>query len=1051
MSGKINFSYYFTFIILIFISLSTNGQTPDTKRIKGVVYDDTALALPGATVQINGATAGVITDANGQFDNLMVKETDVIVVSFLGMESQYIPVAGKTSFEITLYPKASELSEVTVVAFGKQKKESVISSITAVNPSDLKVPSSNLTTALAGRISGLIAYQRSGEPGRDNAEFFIRGVTTFGYKKDPLVLLDNVEISSSDLARMQPDDIASFNIMKDAAATALYGSRGANGVILVTTKEGREGAARLNVRLEESMSANTDRVELADPITYMLLHNEAIRTRDPLGHTLYSQNKIANTINGGNPYVYPANDWYEAMFKDVSHSQRVNMNLSGGGKVARYYVAATFNNDNGNLKVDKLNNFNSNIKLKRYMLRTNVNINVTKTTDVKVRLQGTFDDYRGPLSGGNDLYAMVMTSNPVLFPAYYKPDAANQYTKHVLFGNHDKMQYVNPYAEMVRGYKDYSTSQMFAQVELEQKLDFITSGLSLRGMFNTSRYAYFDVRRTYVPYYYSVASYDRKTDEYTLRELNEESGREYLDWYPGERNINTATYFESAINWNRLFDEKHNVSGMLVFNLRNYLENKFLYSDMNRYDLQSSLPYRNMGLAGRFTYAYDNRYFAEFNFGYNGSERFDKSERFGFFPSGGVGWYVSNESFFEEDWKRIVSKLKLKGTYGLVGNDAIGSEADRFFYLSNVNMTNSSKGSSFGTYGNSNTSVGRTLSGISISRYPNSDITWEIAKKLNLGIEVGLFEKIEIQADYFSERRSNILMDRASIPESMGLQSSIRANVGEAKSHGFDMSIDYNHIFNHDFWITGRVNFTYATSEFTVYEEPDYSATPWLSRVGYSLNQGWGLVAERLFVDDEEIRNSPKQFGEYKAGDIKYKDINKDGKVSDLDMVPIGYPDSPEIVYGFGVSVGFKNFDFSCFFQGLARESFWIDPVRTAPFLGDQRALMKVYADSHWSEDNRDVYALWPRLSNSIVDNNIRRSTWFMQNGSFLRLKSLELGYTIPKKITNKVKMTDLRIYLSGTNLLTFSKFKLWDPEMGGEGLGYPIQKVYNLGLLLSF
>ncbi len=1012
----------------------------DQRKITGTVADDSGAPLPGVTIMVKEKMRGVITDLDGRFE-IQVSNDDVLEFSFIGFESTSIPVEGKTSMVVTLKEKVDELDEVTVVAFAKQKKESVLSSITTVDTKDLKVPSSNLTTALAGRMAGLISYQRSGEPGRDDASFFIRGVTTFGYKKDPLILLDNNEVSAQDLARMQPDDIASFSIMKDATATALYGSRGANGVILVTTKEGVEGKARINIRFENSLSTPTKRVELADPITYMRLHNEAIKTRNPLGVTLYSQNKIDNTIAGGNPYVYPANDWYKILFNDVANNQRLNMNLSGGGRVARYYLAGTLNNDNGVLKVDRKNNFNTNINLKRYMLRSNVNINVTKSTEAVVRLQGTFDDYTGPLNGGDAMYSSVMQANPVLFPAYFEPDEANTFTKHILYGNYDNGQYNNPYAEMTKGYKDYTSSQIFAQVELSQKLDFITDGLSLRGMFNTSRYSFFDVSRYYTPFYYMVSRYDKAEDEYKLRLINENSGKEYLEYQENTKDINSTTYFESALNWDQTYAEKHAVSGLLVFTLREQI-----YA--NAGDLQKSLPYRNIGYAGRFTYAYDSRYFTEFNFGYNGSERFSQKERFGFFPSVGLGWIVSNENFWNEGLKQTISKLKFKATYGLVGNDAIGSADDRFFYLSNVNMNNGGKGASFGTYGNSG---GRTLNGISISRYPNADITWETAEKYNLGVELGLWSKLEIQADLFRENRTNVLMDRSAIPSTMGLQANVRANVGEARSQGVDMSLNFNHSFNKDFWITALANFTYATSEFTVYEEPDYEEMPWLSFVGQSLNQNWGYVAERLFVDDDEVRNSPIQFGDYGAGDIKYKDVNGDGKISSLDKVFMGYPMSPEIVYGFGFSSGFKGWDLSVFFQGLGRESFWIDPTSTAPFINQQNALLKVYADSHWSEDNRDLYALWPRLSETISENNTQSSTWFMRDGSFLRLKSLEFGYTLPASVVSKAKITKLRIYASGTNLLTFSKFSLWDPEMGGNGLGYPIQRVFNLGLQLSF
>jgi TonB-linked SusC/RagA family outer membrane protein len=1030
-------------------------------RINGTVFDNTG-PLAGVAVLIKGTTQGISSDDNGEFSIVVPNEADTLQFVYAGYKTVNEKVGQRKVIAVLMTEETTELEEVTVVAFGIQKKESVIASITTVNPSDLKVPSSNLTTALAGRMSGLIAYQRSGEPGKDNAEFFIRGVTTFGYKKDPLILIDNNESTSQDLSRMQPDDIETFSIMKDAAATALYGSRGANGVILVTTKEGKEGVARINIRYEEAISKPTNMVKLADPITYMQLHNEAVQTRNPLGLRPYSQNKIDNTIAGGNPYVYPTTDWYDMLFKDYTQNHRLNFSVGGGGAIARYYIAGSLINDNGLMKANGNNNFNNNVNMNRYMLRSNVNINVTKTTEAIVRLHGEFDDNTGPMFGGSDMFNRVMLSNPVLFPAYYLPDKNNIYTQHVLYGNSGaNYNYINPYADMTRGYTDASSSQMTAQFEVKQKLDFITQGLELRGLFNTARTADFSVSRYYIPFFYEIGSYNKRTDEYTLTPLNDDWGTEYLRYQEGEKKISSTTYFEAALNWMREFNEKHTVSGLLVYTMRNQLNS-------NAGDLQKSLPYRNISLAGRATYAYASKYFAEFNFGYNGSERFAKKERFGFFPSAGLGWYISNEDFWGDDLSKTVSKLKLKATYGLVGNDAIGDENDRFFYLSNVTANDASKGSYFGTYGNQ-MSYGRSyLPGYSISRYANDDITWETAKKLNLGLELGLFNKVDLQVDVFNEYRENILMDRASIPTTMGLQAAVRANVGEASSKGIDISLNYDHSINKDVWISGMANFTYATSEFKVYEEPNYSDTPWMSNVGYSLKQYRGFVAERLFVDDDEVRNSPEQFGEYMAGDIKYKDINGDGKITALDAVPMGYPESPEIVYGFGLSAGWKDFDFSFFFQGLARESFMISrtndyaynsdtyfyelkSVGTTPFIAGSTALLDAYAQDHWSENNRNIYALYPRLSDTYVDNNIQNSTWWMRDGSFLRLKSVEIGYSLPDKVASKIFMNGLRIYFSGTNLLTFSKFKMWDPEMGGNGLGYPIQQVYNFGIQLSF
>lgn len=1015
----------------------TNKESQEL-RVTGLVTDANNSPVAGASVILKGnSSVAASIDANGRYLISVPSGQSILVFSSVGFESKEVAVEGKQVIDVTLNPSASTLDDVVIVAYGKQKKQDLIGAVTSVTPSSLKVPSSNLTTALAGRIAGIIAYQRSGEPGQDNAAFFIRGVTTFGYKVDPLILIDGVELTSLDLARLQPDDIASFSIMKDATATALYGARGANGVILVTTKEGKVGQAKVSFRLENSLSAPTRNVELADPVTYMQLNNEAILTRDPLGILPYSQEKIDHTIAGTNPYMYPATDWREMLFKDYATNQRGNFNVSGGGQVARYYFAGTFNKDNGVLNVDKKNNFNSNIDLKSYLLRSNVNVNVTKTTEVGVRLYGSFDDYTGPIDGGSGMYNKVMQSDPVMFPAYYPVTSDYQYVNHILFGNtNQRTDFINPYADMVRGYKNYSRSLMMAQFEVKQDLKFLTDGLSFRALGNTNRRSYFEVTRSYSPFYYMAGNFNRLTNTYNLSQLNEATGTEYLDYKMGSKAISSLFYMESALNYNRVF-QKHGLSGMLVFTMRQSL-------DADAEDLQQSLPSRNLGLSGRFTYNYDSRYYGEFNFGYNGSERFSENNRFGFFPSAGVAWQISNEPFWSSI-KNSVNTLKLRATYGYVGNDAIGSATDRFFYLSNVNMNDAARGARFGS------DYEYIRNGVTVSRYDNPDITWETSEKINLGLELGLFNQVEIQADFFNEHRRNILMTRASIPTSMGLSSSIRANIGEAKSKGMDMSVDYKKNIGNDIWLAARGNFTYAKSSYLIYEEPSYTNEPYLSRIGNSLSQRWGYIAERLFIDESEVKNSPVQnFGNYMAGDIKYRDINGDGQITELDQVPIGNPTTPEVVYGFGFSAGYKRFDLSCFFQGLTQESFWIDPVATAPFIGHKQ-LLNAYAESHWSENDRQSYALWPRLSAIESNNNTVPSTWFMRDGSFLRLKSAEVGFTLNKRDMGRTGFESLRIYVSGTNLLTWSKFGLWDVEMAGNGLGYPVQRVFNTGVLVSF
>lgn len=1028
--------------------LSTVAAVAQTKTVKGVIYEEeTGEPMPGATVSVEGSTRGVMTDLDGSFELTGVKPTDRLKFECLGKETQVLQVGTMTNFVVKLKNAANELDEVTVVAFGKQRKESVIGSISTVDVKTLKVPSSNLTTALAGNVAGVIAYQRTGEPGQDNADFFVRGITTFGANTSPLILIDNIELTSTDLARLQPDDIESFSIMKDATATALYGARGANGVIFVTTKRGQEGPAKIFARVETSISAPTDVVELADPVTYMKSYNEAISTRDPLGELMYTYDKIEQTGKpGANRLIYPANDWYDMLFKDFATSYRANVSARGGGKVATYYVSGAYTEDTGVLKVDKRNSFNNNIDDKNYTLRSNVDINVTPTTKLAVRLTGNFRDYQGPLNGGSDVYRQVMHSDPVLFPAYYPVDDEHVGIQHIMFGNYEDGSYINPYANLVKGYKNYQRSQMIAAVQLEQDLKFITKGLSFMTLFNLTRLSEFTVNRQFNPYWYRLDRYDSYTGEYHVNRINE-NGTDYLTYSESGKTVKNTMYSETRLNYNRSFG-KHDVTGLLVFTASESLT-------ANAGSLQLSLPSRNAGLSGRFTYGYDKRYFIEYNFGYNGSERFHKSHRWGFFPSAGLAWMMSNEKWFKPLTK-VVSNLKLRYSYGLVGNDNIGSSSNRFYYLSEMSMNNSGLGASFGETRN----VG--YSGIGVVRYANEAITWEKSYKSNYALELGLFKKLDIIAEYFTEHRTDIFMQRADIPNTMGLQAAVYGNIGQARSKGIDIQADYKQAWASGLWASARANFTYSTGKYDVYEEPTYPES-YRQHAGRSIRQTWGYIAERLFVDDEDAANSPSQaaFGsQYGGGDIKYTDVNGDGVITNADMVPIGYPTSPEIIYGFGVSLGHKGFDVSVFFQGLGRESFWIDATSaystkynkygTAPFVNNGQ-LLKAYSDSHWSEDNRDIYALYPRYSAYENHNNTQVSTWWMRDGSFVRLKQMEFGYTLPQKLTNKIHIDNLRVYFQGNNLLCWSKFKLWDPELAGEGFNYPIQRTFNIGVNVTF
>ncbi|MDR1562618.1 MAG: TonB-dependent receptor [Dysgonamonadaceae bacterium] len=1061
----------------VFLCASVSAFAQGGITLRGRVVDTQGEGVPGALINIVGSTRGSATDETGNFEMTNIANGAKLLVTSLGMADKQVTFTGQNDIIVVLAEKADELAEVVISGFGgRQKKESVVSAIQSVNVSELRVPSSNLTTAFSGRIAGMISYQTSGEPGADsNATFFIRGVTSFGTGKvDPLILVDNIEITKDELAKLHPDDLQSFSILKDATATALYGARGANGVILVTTKEGREGKARVSFRLENAVSMPTQTIEMADAITYMQMANEAKNTRSNRISMEYPRSDITETQLGKYPLAYPNVDWMNLLIKDYTLNQRANLSISGGGKVARYYVSGSFANDGGLMNVDHRQNFNTNVNYKKYTLHSNINVNLTSSTEMILRLHGGFDDYVGPLDGGSDIYKKTLQVSPVRFLPYYQPDAQRSSVDWILFGNSSaySLPFVNPYADLMKGYKNYSNSSLMAQLEFKQDFSALLKGLGGRVLGNTARKSFFEVKRSYEPMFYEMSYFDRVAYDAGIGQ-GLTPGQDFFPWYLYEINptankylgnpavdqsITNIMYGEAALSYDNGFD-KNNVSAMLVGTVRNYTAPNA--------DLIKSLPERNLGLAGRFTYNFDTRYFVEFNFGYNGSEKFDKDHRWGFFPSFGGGYLISNEKYWTS-LKDKINLLKLKYTYGSAGNDQISNQ--RFFYISEIQMGNPGddniggkgfkEGEGFGVLGNGSFS---NMEGPKIIHEMNKNITWEIAYKHNLGLELGVLNKINIQADIYKEHRVNILQERADIPVTIGLWSIPLANVGETKTVGGEIALDYNHSFSKDIWLTARATFTYAHSEYAYYEEPDYSAvdSPWRSKVGRATTQQEGYIAERLFIDEADIANSPTQ-ADVMPGDIKYLDLNDDGVINELDKRGIGYPTTPEMNYGFGFSFGYKSFDISAFFQGAGRSSFFVDPEKVMPFLmtkvdNDTRyvenGLAKFIADDYWSEINNNPFARWPRLADTKerFANNLTKSTYWMYDNNYLRFKSFELGYSLSDKLVKKMRLGSLRFYVSGTNLWLWSSFKIWDIELGDNGLNYPLQRTINAGVNLMF
>ena len=989
--------------------------------------------IVGANIYVEGTNVGTTTDAGGNYKLTVPASAKTVTVSFLGYDTKKISVRDIHLFKlITLADASNKLEDVVVVGFGVQKKESLVGAVQSVKPSDLQTSSSNLSTSFSGKIAGVIAVQKSGEPGADGANFWIRGISTFGSGQSPLLILDGVEITNQMLNNIPPETIESFSVLKDATATALYGSRGANGVMIITTKNGRDSEKMtINLRAEFGASAPTRVPKVADGITYMETFNEARTTRGEKPY--YSNEKIMGTKLGLDPYVYPNVDWYDMLFKDCTFNQNFNFNMTGGAKKIDYFLNASVYNENGIMRKPEASKFDTNINAQKYLFQANVSADATKTTRVSLKMNTQLHYRHAPIQSVSDLFAYAMTGMPCEFPATLPGEESDTFVR---FGTNNAWNsgfFTNPYAQLCRGYGDQFRGHFTSALTVNQNLDFITKGLSATGMATFYNRVYSAVYRSFTPFMYQLTDYNiDEAGNYSYTSNSTNTGTTYLGTTRGKDGYRELA-FQAKIDYTRTFG-KHDVGATIVYLQK---ERNMNISDEQEY---AALPYRQQGLAGRVTYGFDKRYLFEANFGYNGSENFAAGKRFGFFPSVAVGWVVSNEPF----WKGIkeqVSLFKLRASYGLVGNDVISSDySDRFPYLTTVDMRQG-----YDVY------IGNNFErkyGPILSVYGNPNATWEESRKLDIGVEIGLFDSLNIIFDWFKEKRSGIFMQRTSLPSTFGMSGITPwANIGKVDNSGVDISVDYNKAFSKDLILSLRGTFTYAHNEIVEMDEPKYKWA-YQYKAGHPINSIQCLIADGLFRDEEDIASSPSQdiyatTYPIRPGDVKYRDLNDDKIIDDNDMCWTGNPTVPEIIYGFGFSLKYKGFDCSAFFQGQGKVSIIMynyHPFATAATPGS--GLMQWIADEHWSEDDPNPKALYPRLSPLWNNNNTKASTLYVRNGKMLRLKTAEIGYTYKK----------MRVYVSGTNLLTFAPFKYWDPEKGsGNGLGYPLQRTYNLGFQFNF
>lgn len=1028
---------------------ASTEQQQNKRKISGRVTDIKGEPLIGVNVTVDGDANGSITNMDGLYEIFVTKKSVVLKFTYIGFKTSEIRTNASTNiYDVTLEEQVNELEETVIVGYGTQRKISNIGAQSSMKMEDIKTPSASLTTTLAGRLAGVVAVQRTGEPGKDAADIWIRGISTPN-TSSPLVLVDGVERSFNDI---DPEDIESLTTLKDASATAVYGVRGANGVILIKTKPGKVGKPTVSADYYESFTRFTKMVDLADGITYMNAANEAMRN-DGIA-TKYTEDQIRNTIAGKDPYLYPNVDWLKEIFNDWGHNRRVNVNVRGGSEKVAYYASVSYFNETGMTVTDKnIDTYDSKMKYSRYNFTTNLNIDVTPTTKVEIGAQGYLGEGNYPAISSADLYNAAMSISPVEYPKMFFVNG-----EAFVPGTSTNNNFNNPYSQATRrGYDNLTKNQIYSNLRVTQDLDMLTKGLKLTAMYAFDVYNEIHVHQDRAESTYNFLDtsvpYDMNGQP-ILQRIYE--GSNVLS-YTQETSGNKKTYLEASLNYDRTFNDDHRVSALFLFNQ----QSKLLYP---KGTLEDAIPYRMMGIAGRATYSWKDRYFAEFNIGYNGAENFSPKHRFGTFPAFGVGWVVSNEKFWQP-LSKAVSFLKIRYTDGKVGNSEVSDR--RFMYLDQM-KENGDYGYKFGPNGTK--WAGYETVNMAV------DLIWEESRKQDLGIDLKLFnDDLSIVFDLFKERRENILLKREhSMPSFLGYNTSAPyGNIGIIENKGFDGTIEYNKRINKDWVIALRGNVTFNKDKWIQGELPEQKYE-WMNQYGRNINGAKGYVAEGLFtqaeIDDmarwESLSAANKaitpkpfasQFGTVKAGDIKYKDLNNDGQIDAYDQTYISRGDVPTTVYGFGFTVGWKDLSVGMMFQGVAGAERVLNGSSINPFNGGGGS-GNLYSniDDRWTEENPDQNAFYPRLSygseTTSSINNFQKSTWWVRNMNFLRLKTLQLSYNLPKPWVNKVHLKNAAVYVMGTNLFTLSRFKLWDPESNTDnGASYPNTTSYSVGINFTF
>ena len=1030
-----NIQQYIVLLLMAVLLVPQSLQAQENKKlvIKGVVEDALGPIVGASVVAKNQPGVGAITDLDGRF-SLKVGPYDVLQITFVGYQSVEIPVLSikdTNNLKVTMKEDNQTIDEVVVTASGVQKKKTLTGAITNVELKHLNAPGANLSNSLAGVVPGIIAMQSSGEPGENMSQFWIRGMSTFGAKSGALILVDGVERSFNEIP---VEDIESFSVLKDASATAIYGQRGANGVVLITTKRGEKGKVKINVKAGFDWNTPVKVPEYASGYDWARLANEALVGR--YENPLYTNEELDIIQHGLDPDLYPNIDWRDLMLKKGAPSYYANISFSGGSDNVRYFVTGRYTGENGRYRTSSSENkYNTNSTYERWNYRANVDMNLTRTTVLSVGVGGWLINRTSPSSGSSDIWSSFASYTPLTAPRKW---STGQWP--IVSGM------TTPEYQMTQtGYRTIWENKMETNVGLEQDLSFITKGLKFNGVFAFDTYNKNTIVREKGEELWSAESMRNGNGNLVLKREANAKAMSQAKTVEGDKRY----YLQASLDYSRLFADKHRVGAFAMVYQQETSDVNFAEDD-----LMASIPHRTLAYSGRFTYAYKDKYLTEFNWGYTGSENFEKGKQFGFFPAVSLGWVLSEEPFIKKTMPWM-DQFKIRASYGEVGNDEIAGR--RFPYITLVNTDDNSY--SFGEFTNNSSQ------GYRIKTMGTPYLTWEVAKKYDIGVDFSFFNsKITGTIDWFLDKRDDIFMKRNQMPLTTGLADQTpMANVGKMKSYGWDGNIAYSQRIG-QVNLQLRANFTYQTTD--VIDKDEAANELWYKmEKGFQLNQSRGFIALGLFKDQEDIDRSPSQEAlsnkTILPGDIKYKDVNGDGVITDDDIVPLGYREVPGLQYGIGLSANWKNWGINLLFQGTGKCDFFVGGSGPRAFHDGKRGnILQVMVDGNrWipkeisgTEATEDPNADWPRLTYTNNNNNNRKSTFWLKERKYLRLRNLEITYDLPQMWTRKFLVSNMRIGFIGQNLFTWAPFKWWDPEGTNEsGSSYPINRTYSCYIQFSF